>query len=246
MKRFTLGALALIAMALPASAQSWTGCYLGGAAGYSASKTDVDVPASYDAPWLKEPVSGNLLSIDGIGASGFAGGGQVGCDYQINRFVIGAFGDYLWHDQEFKAGVLDGLATTSYDIDNQWSVGGRAGILVNENTLAYGLVAYTKAETSDLHYSLGTSHGKLPLDELEGWTVGGGLETRLVGNLFLGAEYRYTKFDDIRTNLYDDELFGGGDKLKVDLDTETDTHTGLVTLKYKFGPSSNGVGGLLK
>lgn len=225
MKRFTLGALALIAMAVPASAQSWTGCYIGGEAGYSSTKTDVDVPISNGNQ------SVNLLSIDGIGTAGATGGGAVGCDYQIQRFVIGAFGDYLFHDQDFSASLLGGIAGVSYDVKNQWSVGGRAGVLLTDNVLAYGLVAYTQADTSDLKWNLGNQTGVISLDQLEGWTVGGGLETQIRGNWFVGAEYRYTKFDDISTNL---ATFGNA---KIDLDTETEAHTGLLTVKYKWGGS---------
>jgi outer membrane immunogenic protein len=63
---------------VPAPVYAWTGCYIGGNVGWARAKTEV--------------------SFDGVGdfsrsADGFAGGGQIGCDYQFaTNWVIGIQG----------------------------------------------------------------------------------------------------------------------------------------------------------
>ena len=63
---------------VPAPVYAWTGCYIGGNVGWARAKTEV--------------------SFDGVGdfsrsADGFAGGGQIGCDYQFaSNWVIGVQG----------------------------------------------------------------------------------------------------------------------------------------------------------
>src|SRR5690242_10508151 len=59
----------------PAPTYVWTGCYIGGNVGGAWSHVDVT-----------DVASGGSAS---VGNSGVAGGGQVGCDYQMNEFVFG-------------------------------------------------------------------------------------------------------------------------------------------------------------
>jgi outer membrane immunogenic protein len=242
----TFSALALMAVASPASAQSWTGCYAGVQAGYAASVTDVGLTETYPV-WDGEELASqtdSLGSLKGLGANGAAFGGIVGCDYQINRFVIGAFADYLKHNDhsiDLNIGGPGGL-NASVDLDDQWSVGGRAGVLVNEDTLFYGLAAYTEGSTSDIKASFGDESGSFKLDDQKGWSVGAGLETRISGNLYLSGEYRYTQFDE-----NDYKLAEGCDgACSLDASTETTVHTGLLSLKYKLGRSDSIVSAPLK
>lgn len=221
-----VGALAaiLIIMAetFPAKAEgkSWTGCYVGVHAGYGVG--DLQIGAALD------PFAGNL---EGLSSRGYQGGGNIGCDYQMQRVVIGGFADYTFQDVEFKAGITVPavpvtLIGANLAIEDQWSVGGRLGVLANDSTLLYGLVAYTGAQTSG-GVELFGSGLSLDTPKLSGWSVGAGIETRLTDNLFLRGEYRYTMFD---TESYD---FGG---LRVDFDQ--DLHSARVGLAWKFGASS--------
>src|SRR5450759_41991 len=62
-------------MMAPAPVATWTGCYIGGNIGGAFGNASASAPGG--------EVSGN--------GSGFAGGGQIGCDYEFGGgFVIGA------------------------------------------------------------------------------------------------------------------------------------------------------------
>src|SRR5207253_5189332 len=67
--------------ALPVT-YDWTGFYVGGHVGYGWAKKD----------WQDSFGLFNL-STD---PNGFLGGGQVGFNYQIGQFVLGAEGDFSW------------------------------------------------------------------------------------------------------------------------------------------------------
>jgi hypothetical protein len=74
---------------------SWTGCYVGGNAGWTGN-ADGDIfthpgpPRSYGGQVFNP--SPNAHSYDG--GSGFIGGGQIGCNYQVSQFVLGVEGDF--------------------------------------------------------------------------------------------------------------------------------------------------------
>jgi len=68
---------------------SWTGCYLGGHIGGLWGQTS----------WT-DPI-GNVdgfVTVQDVNHSTFTGGGQLGCNVQINQFVIGIEGDSSWAD----------------------------------------------------------------------------------------------------------------------------------------------------
>lgn len=100
MKRLALLlALASMAFAAPASA-GWHGCWVGANVGMSA--TDTETSLDFAAT--------NIATVDGFAASGAQAGLGVGCDVQIERFVLGAFADYQWLDGDFSisSGLLPG------------------------------------------------------------------------------------------------------------------------------------------
>jgi outer membrane immunogenic protein len=186
----------------------------------SATETTATTPA----------FGGASLTIDGFSGRGALGGAHAGCDYQIQRIVLGGFADYTFQDVEWSAALtapgfgFSGNAKLA--IEDQWTVGGRLGVLLNDSTLAYGLVGYTQAKASDLELTSTLGNLSFAVEDLKGWTVGAGIETRLMANLFLGAEYRYTKFDN-----EDVTLIPGA--LNLGLDPEV--HSVRAALRYKFG-----------
>ena len=69
---------------------TWTGCYIGGNVGGAWVNTH-----SYDTNGVITGIAGVPLVNGDLGAqtvAGFAGGGQLGCDYQVDRFVFGIGG----------------------------------------------------------------------------------------------------------------------------------------------------------
>lgn len=196
---------------------NWTGCYVGLNAGVASTTNSASIDVS-GGP--------SLLSVDGLGSNGGAFGGQVGCDMHATKsIVIGVFGDYTWHNQDWSigSGLLGGtLATMS--VDNQWTIGARAGVLVHDNALVYALIGYTEVQTSGVHVPLlSTSFGAR---DFTGISVGGGMEVAVGGGLFLTGEYRYSRFDaetgDIIPGL-------------VSLRMEPEMHAFTGRLSYRFG-----------
>jgi hypothetical protein len=84
---------------------TWTGCYLGGNIGGAWANVEVsDVPTGVTASRSN---------------SGFAGGGQIGCDYQMGAWVIGIrnmFGTSIRETTPFSDGVFAG----SFDSHVRW------------------------------------------------------------------------------------------------------------------------------
>lgn len=206
--------IAAIAAASPASAASWTGCYVSGLAGLAATNTETSLTVG-GAP---------VVSIDGLGSDGTAFGLGAGCDWEMSGpLVLGAFADYLWHDSTFEVTATGVGSVLSLDTESQWTIGGRLGYVPIDNAMIYALVGYTSLETSDIAVPIAAV--TLPVDTMIGWTLGGGIETWLAPNISLGAEYRYTSFGTETV-----PVFG---PLAVDLDP--DMHVGLARLSYRFG-----------
>ena len=217
MKKMMVAAAALALMTGAAEAAgSWTGCSVGVAGGVSVnhSKNDLTAP-------------GLAVVIDGLSADGHVLAIGAGCDYQLDRIVVGLFGDYDFGKTEFQTtATLGGLnAGITAAVRDSWTIGGRAGFLTTPDTLLYGLVGWTNARTDDI--ALTTNAGfNLALDpgKLDGMTVGGGIETRLSKNISAKLEYRYTQFDRVEI-----PVIAG-----LALGQENDMHTVRVGLNYRF------------
>lgn len=203
-----------LAFAAPASA-GWTGCYIGAHGGLTASNLNTD---------LTVVGAGSLLNIDGLSASGNEYGLQVGCDYQMNQFVLGAFADYSWYNADFSiSSPLAGLSLATTGLDTSWAIGGRAGWLVNKSTLIYGLVAWSQMDMQPINVLSGTF--VLPLGSTDGISVGGGIETELMPNVRLKLEYRYTQYDKITAPIVPGFL---------NLDVEPEVHAVRLGISYAF------------
>ena len=146
-------------------------------------------------------------SLDGLNSSGLIGGVSAGLDKQAGKFVFGVFGSYNLaemsssNDGFLKAVRGGGSASEDGHVidlqkaekENEWSLGARAGLLVNPETLLYILAAYTQ---SDYKFS-GEDRGEAVSKTVtfDGISVGGGIEFALMSNVFLGAEYTHTFYD---------------------------------------------------
>lgn len=221
--RLLLLAAASLLTVAPANADApaprWTGCYVGVGLGMASSvhETGLDVGGA------------TLLTIDGLGSSGVAVAGHVGCDLQLQQFVIGAFADYTWHDQTWQASSpLIGGTLASMSIDTQWTVGARAGVVMS-NVLVYGLVGYTEVQVGAISVPLAATSFAVP--DMSGWVFGGGAEIALGNGLFLAGEYRYAMLDRVVAPI----------TTGVGIGIETEMHTAMARLSYRFGglPFSN-------
>jgi opacity protein-like surface antigen len=177
-KIFAMAALCIAFLAAPAAASdhgaksSFTGCYVGAHAGVTSQSVDVGAGGS------------DFLT---LGLDGTFVGGQAGCDAQLGKLVVGGFGEFNFYQADEDNSFIVPL---NLEIDRKWSVGGRAGLLINDQTLLYGKLAWTKASGEN--------------NDLTGWDLGGGLEIADVfgTNLALQLDYTFTKWND------EDNAFG--------------------------------------
>jgi outer membrane immunogenic protein len=184
------------------AARPWTGFYvgIGGGAG----------SVVHDLKFL-----GGLVDIDGAGAQGVFGTVIVGYDRMLtSRIVGGIFADYDFASN-VSTDISVGLSSFSAEQKNTWSVGARLGVLSSPGTLWYALGGYTQTE-----FELKGINLSLP--DFKGYFVGAGVESQLVGNWNLRAEYRFSQYGK------EDVFFGF-------VTDEPSTHTARVALTYKWG-----------
>lgn len=98
-----------------------------------------------------------------------------------------SYGAALGYDLQFGK-VVAGVDATAANVFDKadLGVGARLGYVLNENVLAFTRVGYTNLERPAVR-------GRA-LD-LEGLTLGGGLEVNVAGPVYGKIEYRYTDFD---------------------------------------------------
>ena len=166
----------------------WTSCFIGGNIGGAfgaANATDSSTGAG---------VSGN--------GSGFAGGGQIGCDYQFSGgFVIGARSIFDWTSNSksgtFPVTAFGGLAATA-DFKNQWfdTLTARLGYAVQPDWLLYfqGGGAWAHTTTSVTVTSGGAQFGGQTSNTRSGWTIGGGVEWMFAPHWSTFLEGNYMDF----------------------------------------------------
>ena len=193
MRKFLPGAIALMALASPAisadlrapvykappplvPAWSWTGCYLGGHVGGLWARS---------SEWIVR-TPGGLFEGQSLGQhsmSGWLGGVQGGCDYQLaSGFLVGLAGDYAWtdtpgsHDSTLEIGVAYHSRVRSLA-----SVTGRVGYAW-DRFLGYvkGGGAWERDDYWATTIILGTAY--TATYTRPGWTIG------------VGGEYAFTSF----------------------------------------------------
>jgi outer membrane immunogenic protein len=204
-----------------APTSSWTGLYIGVGIGGGASVTDIGLNVHEYRE--SDSDSFELFGLDGVGGEGVLGTAQIGYDYQLSsRLVIGAFVDYDFSGISTEVRFLE--QSTDIELDHMWTVGARFGFLATPDTLVYALLGYTQGEYSwdDADFSF----------DVEGWSFGGGIETRLTENWSLKGEYRYTQFDE--------ESFGSD---YLNLSVEPSVHTARAVLSYRFNPFERSLDG---
>jgi outer membrane immunogenic protein len=188
---------------------SWTGFYVGLNAGYGWGDAD------------HQPGNGgtgiNDFDIDG----GFAGG-QVGYNWQIDRFVIGAEADIQWSgiEGDCDPGECGVPQSTSHEIDWFGTVRARLGYAAGE-WMPYITGGYA---FGDATRTTGAGGGAEADNGIDGWVAGAGVEWAFAPNWSAKAEYQYLDFGD---ETYD---FPAGIDPVVDLTV----HTVRIGVNYRF------------
>jgi outer membrane immunogenic protein len=212
----------------PAPVHSWTGCYIGGNAGYGSSHQGlVDPP---------EGVVDGSTSVD-LGShrsDGFVGGGQIGCDYQIGQWVLGVQGMVEWANLDGSGPLPPGFTFNSRNgvfSEVSWfaTVTGRFGYTVQPGLLAYvkGGAAWVRDE-----FRVNTDSGVINWISKPtqfGWTIGGGLEWMFAPQWSLFVEYNYLDFGTFNTTFVPNLLI-----FRPSVQIKQDIQTALIGINYRF------------
>jgi outer membrane immunogenic protein len=196
----------------PPPAWTWTGCYGGGNIG---------------GGWTNLSFSDPTFGLDegSANGSGVVGGGQVGCDYQVNSFVFGIQAMFDGTGIKGSGQQPTGLFANSSTIPWLATLTGRVGFTVLPSTLVYakGGGAWVRDEITQTTVATGA-----PLSAsnytASGWTAGGGLEHMFLPHWSVFVEYDYLGFGT-KTSTFT----GLGP-----INTTQNVQMGLVGLNFRF------------
>jgi outer membrane immunogenic protein len=184
---------------------NWTGIYIGINGGYGWARGSTDVGG---------------VTFTGDRLSGPLAGGQIGFNYQLGMFVLGAEFDGQWANIKKTYTVAPDSLTIK--VNSFFTGRARAGVAF-DNFLLYvtggGMYGTSKAEATIGGVSGSSSSGRF------GWTVGGGAEAGW-GPWSVRAEYLY-----LRTADESSTFFG------TTFTSRVDAHVVRGALNYRWGPT---------
>lgn len=171
------------------AAYNWTGCYFGGNVGYSWGRTQGDV----NVPNLDTIFSLTDLFPFSLHPKGVIGGGQIGCNWQNNVWVLGLETDFQGSAEKdttnFSSFAFGEGFNQSIEAKIEWfgTARGRVGYLITPTLmlygtggLAYGKTTFTDNVVQNLFGGGITSATSLSGSKTRvGWTLGGGAEGAL-------------------------------------------------------------------
>jgi outer membrane immunogenic protein len=194
---------------------NWTGIYVGVAGGASASVNRINASAG--------GASANLYG----GGQNLLGGVFGGYDWRIgDRTVMGVMGDLAWTGPQSVTSLNTpgGGIMVSTRTSMSWSGLARIGFLPTHSTLLYAAGGYTGEyiSTTATANVVGASAFLQRDDVVNGWTVGPGIETVILGGWTTRLEYRYSQFEE--------KAVIAGTSVQPAM------HTIRAGLSYKFGP----------
>lgn len=168
--------------------------------------------------------------------SDVVGGLQLGCDYQMDRFVVGiqAMADLGIINASSQLGPALTMNTRT---SNLYTATVRAGYLVTPEILAYvrGGAAWTRTNVSVVNTATGQS-ASVAFNR-SGWTVGAGVEWMFARNWSAFAEYDYADFGTVTGTLPGAAAITGGPNV---VSQKTQLHTAMIGVNYRFEMLSRG------
>jgi len=211
---------------------SWTGFYIGAHAG--------------SAWFLKEQtfttgVPALIVNDNNYVGTGFLGGGQVGFNYQVASWVLGAEAQFSWADLEGKDNcvIASPIALVNCRTKVDWlgTVAGRLGFAFDRT------MVFVKGGGAWVHDNYDTSFFATPFPNIHvedtrwGWMFGTGVEHAFFGNWSAKVEYDYLDFGT-RTTAFPGLLALIGANEAVDIRQRI--HLVKFGLNYRFGYASGG------
>jgi len=165
---------------------NWTGCYIGGNTG--------GVWAAKKYNWTTQTgVSTGGLNAGSLSADSWAYGGQIGCDYQVNNYLVVGIRGMLDGTNLHGSNVFPVATALSNNlkIDSFETVVGKLGVLLTPAVELYGVAGV--ASVRDQYSVLGGAPASANQPRT-GYDVGGGLTLMLARNWDLFVEYDYMGF----------------------------------------------------
>ncbi|MCR9196378.1 MAG: outer membrane beta-barrel protein [Hyphomonas sp.] len=195
----------------------WTGVYVTAAGGAQALVHDVQSDLLLD--------DGDTIGIgvNGIGAEGILGEIGVGADFEFGGgFVVGAQASARWANTHTRANL--GPLFADINADFSYDIVGRAGYKTSPNTLVYALGGWSRQE-----FNVELNDTEVFDETVDGFVVGGGIETALTDRIVAGLEYRYAQYSQ---NYALPDILGSGADLNLGFDPSF--HSGRATVKFKL------------
>lgn len=215
---------ALTAVAMPATAQDWSGFYIGGQAGWLAPSQDdgerilfdtnldgtygdtVRTGAGADAfspgfcggtPNGNNAAAGCTDDDDGAGEFGVRAGYDI---HTAGGWVLGLVGE--WSSTSAEDAVT-GFSTTPASYTFQREVTSVAAIRARigyamDTWLPYVTAGYATAQVDETYSTSNTANSFTPTSgdtDADGFQIGGGIEKKLTDSFTVGVEYLYSDLD---------------------------------------------------
>ena len=244
MNKLLLGALGAIAMvssasaadmaapppyrapapAMVATAYNWSGFYIGGEVGGAWS----------DMAYLHTNTGGIIDPITHHPSS-WAGGGQVGFQYQWSNIVAGIEGNFIATDLNATAlAPFSADRSNSVKINSLATVVGKLGVAF-DRWMVYGKGGWATANSDFRRFITSTNTTTATSSGWDnGWTVGVGFDYAVLDNLILGFEYDYARINIADRNQTLAPAFAGTGTDTV-TSARADVQLAMVRLSYKFG-----------
>ena len=212
-----------------AAPSEWTGLYVGIHAGGAWSDP------SWTFPFVE---SFNTAAGQGFttSAQGALLGGHLGLNYQLHRyFLIGA--EVSWADSRLSDTVTGPVAGSPNDrftvaMHDLLTVTGRLGVVAGQY-LFYAKGGWARADV-DINAKSATGTAAQVRIHQDGWTVGGGLEARIISNVLFGLEYDYVSLPGDR---YTTVTTGTAPNQPFNADISSlHVHAVVARLSILFGP----------
>jgi outer membrane immunogenic protein len=211
----------------PVALFNWTDCYFGANTGYAWANKSATETSFTGTPetFNRGPYS----------ASGWAYGGQIGCDYQFNNnWIVGIRGMLDGSDITGSHNVGPGDTITGSDhvkIGSFATAVGKLGYLLNPTLQLYGLAGF--AWVRDHYFITASGVGEMfsANQSRTGYDVGIGISWMFARNWDLWLEYDYMSFGTKNVTLNGEGQFAGQ---TLGVDVKQNVSKVLVGIDFRF------------